>query len=119
MKRRNLAILAVFLATTSVAVAGLSLQRSLGWIDRDTLSQWGEEPVMINAPEGVSLWVDGVSAPRKPGVETVIIQLEPGQHTLRALDGEADRTWTFGLAEKAPPVISVTRDGEGLRFESR
>jgi hypothetical protein len=119
VQSRKLAILAVIAALAAVALAALALQRSLGRVDRETLAQWGEEPVMISAPEGVSLWVDGHAVDRAPGVDTVIVQLAPGQHELRARAGEADETWSFGLAEKAPPVISVTGDGGGLRFEAR
>jgi len=119
MKQRSLiALLAASLLIAAGAIA-LGLRDRVGRLDGATLEQWGEVPVMIDAPASAQLWIDGEPVERAEGVGTVIVQLSEGEHALRASQDQAEGDFTFSVIAGAPPVIHVAVGSDGVTFDAK
>lgn len=116
--RTLIAVIAAALVIGAGAIV-LVLQEQVGRLDAETLTQWGEIPVMVTAPVDASLWVDDRPVERAAEVETVIVQLTAGDHALRALLGDADETFDFAVVEGAPPIVFVQEAEGELTFEAK
>jgi len=119
MKLRTLITLLAIGLLAALGAMVLALKGEVGSLDRATLEQWGEIPVMITAPTSMSLWIDDTPLDRAPDVETAIVQLSEGEHTLRAEQPPTAKDFTFQVFEGAPPVIQVAVSGSDITFDAK
>ena len=67
----------------------------------------------------MALWIDDEPIDRAADVETVIVQLTEGEHTLRAARDQARGDFAFSVVAGAPPVIRIAIEGDAVTFDAK